>query len=170
MNPLFFLSLMVVGFFSHALLAHQSVHSGPTGWRVLDWRSDQIEQVVSAIPYIEGHTFTEAVDGKHCLTASNLVFDVKDDYAFDIDELVEISFDIELHQQPIDLLFQYDKNGATTKDVNIGEAWALSAAMYTFRGASARRDGLRVWRQAGCLSATVRYCLLVLTVRVLARF
>lgn len=93
-------------FFSLQSVAHSP---SPKNWEISDWHSDQILQVRSR--------FTEKTKGagdKECISSPYIVFDVKDSYAFDIDETVDISFDIDLKHQPSKVWLQYDKNGNTT--------------------------------------------------------
>ena len=103
--------LTTLTFFSSLFISLQSLaHSpSPKDWEISDWHSDQILQVRSRFT-----EQTKDAGNKECITSPYIVFDVKDSYAFDIDETVDISFDIDLKHQPSKLWLQYDKNGSTS--------------------------------------------------------
>lgn len=88
------------------------------GVHISDWSNDQIQQVTTMLPYTD-KDFLEIDDDKECITSPYMVFDVKDSYAFDIDETVDISFDIDLSYKQSEVLFQYDMNGNVIQERRI---------------------------------------------------
>ena len=91
---------------------------GPLGLHVTDLHDNQIQQVKTMLPFNEKDFLAKAGD-EGCITSPYIVFDVKDSYAFNIDETVDISFDIDLNHQQSEVLFQYDKNGSSAKEKSI---------------------------------------------------
>jgi len=105
------------GFISFLLLTlwFSAVHAhgvGPWG-HVLDWHTDQIDQVIAATKAGE----KISVDGKECVAGGILGFRVNDEYAFDIDETVWLDFDFYLDAAEAQLRLTYD--GGTPS----GSAW-----------------------------------------------
>lgn len=100
--------------FSCFSIAHQS---SPKGIQVFSWPNDQIRQVKTVFPF-KPAAF-ETIGDRACMSAGQMVFDVEDSYAFNIDETVDISFDIDISHQQSEVLFQYDMNGVSKKEHSI---------------------------------------------------
>lgn len=90
-------SVIVALLVSISALAHE--YSGPQGTVDVDWTIPQISRVQSAsysdVFGIEasvklGFPENEAIEGRDCVSGSLFMFDVDDEFAFDIDETVEI--------------------------------------------------------------------------------
>jgi hypothetical protein len=82
---------------SHAVVAHE--YSGPQGTVEVDWQAPNIKRIQSAsysdVFGIEasvkmGFPEPETIEGRACVSGSLFLFDVADEFAFDIDETVEI--------------------------------------------------------------------------------
>ena len=80
------------------------------GIHPIDWHTDKIEHVVSGSGTTEHGGKTEFVEGKHCITGNSLYFDVLDDYAFDIDETVELEVEFDLKATASTVQLAYDAN------------------------------------------------------------
>jgi hypothetical protein len=73
---------------ANATCVVQAHDVGPWG-RSLDWRSDQIDHVIT----LQDAGEVVSVNGKNCMSGGSLFFRVNDDYAFDIDETVWLDFE-----------------------------------------------------------------------------
>lgn len=82
---------------SYVAAAHE--YSGPQGSVVVDWTVPNVSRIESAsysdVFGIEasvkmGFPETEIIEGRECVSGSLFMFDVADDFAFDIDETVKI--------------------------------------------------------------------------------
>ena len=86
----------------------------------LDWQTDQVVRVFSAGRAMDwglaAHPHdpnpgVKEVDGRCCLIGGLFLFDIKDDFAFDIDETVEV--EVVVDRQTTDAFFYaYDRNGS----------------------------------------------------------
>ena len=81
-----------------------------TGIHQLDWHNPQIEKVTSGFGGSQYGGTTEFIDGKHCMVSDSLYFDVLDDYAFDIDETVELTVEFDLKEAASTVQLSYDAN------------------------------------------------------------
>jgi hypothetical protein len=73
----------------------------------LSWHSEQIRRVVS-LGYPQGST--EKIEGKDCMSGSLLSIDVSDDYAYDIDETVQVDVEFDLKGSDAEVELAYDKS------------------------------------------------------------
>ncbi len=80
--------------------------SDPVG-RKLDWRNEQIEDVVS----FQKFGSKTIVDGNECVTGGHLNFKVNDEIAFDIDEPVDVTVAIQQQRTALKLVLMHDGNG-----------------------------------------------------------
>ena len=78
-------------------IAHE--YSGPQGSVVVDWTVPNVSRIESAsygdafgieAAVKMGFPETEIIEGRECVSGSLFLFDVTDDFAFDIDETVEL--------------------------------------------------------------------------------
>lgn len=90
---IFLMGLVFIGII-FSLLNSSAHESGPLGWAISDWHNDQIQQVRSVLS-----ESAKDSGGKQCFSSPYIIFDVNDSYAFDIDETVDLSFDIDLSYQ-----------------------------------------------------------------------
>ena len=95
---------LLVLFFTSTAKAHQIL---PVGVHPLDWHSHQVNNVISGFG---GEGYTSHIDDKHCMTGRNLYFDVLDDYAFYIDETVELEIEFYLKNSAPQVELSYDAN------------------------------------------------------------
>ncbi len=81
----------------HATVPHE--YSGIHGKVIVDWHAPNVSRITSSgygdsfgveAAVKMGFPEIETVDGKECINGSYFLFDVADDYAFDIDETVEL--------------------------------------------------------------------------------
>jgi len=86
---------------------------GPMGAQRLDWSNGQISEVIAggSPVYFPGRITT--IEGKKCLIGSMFHINVRDEYAFDIDETVELEVEFRLQTSRMKVGIFYDKNGAT---------------------------------------------------------
>src|SRR5262245_13883043 len=76
------------------------------GMRPLEWRNEQFSQVV---PFA-GDGQKVSVQGKECLSGGNLHFNIRDDYAFDIDEPVWLDLELYIETGASKLSVVYDRS------------------------------------------------------------
>ena len=90
-------ALAAVSFWPPRAASHES--SGPQGSVVVEWKPNNVRRVFSSgygdafgleISAKKGFPSLETVEGKRCVNGSFFLFDVDDDYAFDVDETVEL--------------------------------------------------------------------------------
>ena len=90
-------SLFILGSFL-CLPPHALAHNfGVSGEFPLEWHTDQISRTIATGNMQHAGQVIE-VDGKQCLTGSGFSFDVDDDYAFDINETVEVEVEFSLQE------------------------------------------------------------------------
>lgn len=103
-------------FFSGVLLAHE--FSGPHGTVIVDWEAVNVKRIMSSgygdsfgLEAWARMGFPEpvTVDGRQCIDGSYFLFDVNDDFAFNIDETVTIEFLFE-RSRSNGFWFSYDRN------------------------------------------------------------
>ena len=87
--------------------------SDPRGRQSLDWKTEQISQVFSFLPFRSpGFAGLENHGGKQCMVGSLLDIRVRDEYAYDIDETVTIDVVFDMSSTTTDeVVLRYDKNG-----------------------------------------------------------
>jgi hypothetical protein len=127
-------------FLTTGLLASHAMAHGPEGPRGivrLDWSLDHISRILS-VGYGEilgphkAYPTIKEIDGCRCATGSLFAFDVDDEFAFDMDEVVEL--ELVYHATSSDSFrFLYDRNAAPelmaslptelTLDPSPGERW-----------------------------------------------
>lgn len=91
---------------------------GPLGAQPLDWSNGQISQVVAGGTPFYSPSHTEIIEGRECIVGNFLHFNVRDDFAFDIDESVNLEVEFWLQTpRAMRIFVSYDKNG-TTYDAN----------------------------------------------------
>src|SRR5207245_60101 len=105
-------TLLILTCLSFGEPSHSHV-AGPLGAQPLDWRSAQISGVVAggALSYFPSHVVT--LESRKCVTGNRLHFNVRDEYAFDIDESVELDVEFYLQARTTKVTVSYDRNGTT---------------------------------------------------------
>jgi len=102
--------------------------SGPQGTVDVDWTVPNVSRVQSAsysdVFGIEasvkmGFPETETIDGRECVSGSLFMFDVADDFAFDIDETVEIEILFD-RRRSTGFWISYDRNAMSEPLQEIG--------------------------------------------------
>ena len=83
---------------------------GARGSQILDWHSDEISRVVSFTPYGAAGKAV-IIEGKNCLQGFQFYFDVLDNFAFDVDESVELAIEFDLATSAKAIRLDFDKNG-----------------------------------------------------------
>ncbi len=108
--------LLIAILASHTAVAHE--YSGPQGSVVVDWAVPNVSRIESAsysdVFGIEasvkmGFPEPETIDGRECVSGSLFLFDVADNFAFDIDETVEIEILLD-RRRSTGFWFSYDRN------------------------------------------------------------
>jgi hypothetical protein len=105
------ITLLALIAYTPLLLAHGT---DGIGAHPIDWRTEQIRSVFSSAPYTSDkqHPGTDTVDGKTCMSGPFLNIDIDDNYAFDIDETLQLEVEFDLARSPSQILINYDKNGS----------------------------------------------------------
>jgi hypothetical protein len=130
--------------------AHE--YAGPHGTVIVDWKAPKVSRITSSgygdsfgieAAVKMGFPEAETVDGKNCIGGSYFLFDVADDYAFDIDEKVEIEILFD-RRRSNGFWFSYDRNALSEPAEAIefgksGEHWyahtiELERARFANRG------------------------------------
>ena len=148
----FFLILTL--FISSFAYADAMYDSGLLKKQILDWRTAQINEVSSIFtedPRIE----TE--NERSCMISSLLNIDVSDDYAFDIDEDVEIIVEFDLAKGSKDVTLRYDKNGdfAGVTNVQLPAHWKNRYYSHKFSLERARFAGRHIGSEIGAVGNLV---------------
>lgn len=108
------LSLSVISGGAHAHEIHRGIPN--MGDHSVDWRTDQISRTMTFSDDREiGRVVT--LDGKKCLEGRNFSFDVDDQYAFDIDEPVQVEVEFYQHREAVLPELNYEKNGEAAETV-----------------------------------------------------
>src|SRR5688572_8157083 len=82
---------------------------GPLGNEPLAWQSEHVDQVVGGGSSLFTHPHEVQVLGRKCISGGQLHFGVRDDYAFDIDETVEVEIEFYLGNTPERVTLTYDR-------------------------------------------------------------
>lgn len=98
------LNLLVITAVQGIAYSHQV---GPLGEQTLSWRTEQIARVVSRW----APSKVVSVHGKSCVSGSLLSFDVRDDFAFDIDEDVQLQIVVVPQKVAATVSVVYGRNG-----------------------------------------------------------
>jgi len=80
-----------------------------TAERVLDWKSSQIDQVTTGGDDLLPGDLTEVV-GRKCLRGSRFNFRVRNDFAFDVDETIQLDAEFHLDRSEANVEVSYDGN------------------------------------------------------------
>lgn len=108
--------------FASAIVAASAVgygHAvGPLGGQSLGWSNEQISGVIAGGTPRYYPSRTAIIEGKECLIGNMFNFNVRDEYAFDIDETVELEVEFYLPEFNTRVFVFYDKNG-TIFDSNV---------------------------------------------------
>ena len=97
-------------------MAHE--YAGPHGTVIVDWKIPNLSRILSSgygdsfgieAAVKMGFPEDEIVDGEYCISGSYFLFDVADDYAFDIDETVEIEILFD-RRRSTGFWISYDRN------------------------------------------------------------
>ena len=137
--------------FPHAESLHDS---GLLKNIILNWHTAQISQVTSIFTE---DVRTEREGSKVCMISRLLNIDVADDYAFDIDESVQVMVEFDLHKSNRDITLRYDKNG----DFSGGQMLLLPNERknryyrHTFKLARARFAGRHIGSDIGAVGNLV---------------
>lgn len=98
------------------VVAHEP--AGPQGSPIVNWSAPNVARVTASMygdafgmeaKVRQGLPAVENVDGRSCVVASYLLFDVADDFAFDIDEVVEVVLTID-RRRSTGFFIGYDRN------------------------------------------------------------
>lgn len=126
-------TLAVVSFWAPRTAAHEL--SGPRATMEVGWKPQHVRRVFSSgygdafgleISAKKGFPALETVEGRRCVNGSFFLFDVDDDYAFDLDETVELEILFD-RSRSTGFWYGYDRN-----------AVAETAAMIEFEESDAR--------------------------------
>ena len=114
-------SLFLMPFMVSSTIAY--AHSGdPRGRQILDWKTEQISQVSSFLPFNRpGYVGTKTFSGKRCMVGPLLSVNVSDQYAYDIDETVRVEVEFDMQSTATSIQLKYDRNGgiAGTKNTKL---------------------------------------------------
>jgi hypothetical protein len=131
-------AIAIAMFVSHASIAHE--YSGPHGAVLVDWKTANVSRITSSgygdsfgieAAVKMGFPQAETIDGKKCVAGSYFLFDVDDDFAFDIDETVEIEILFD-RQRSSGFWVSYDRN-AQSEPVEPVEFEASEEPWYTHK-------------------------------------
>lgn len=112
----YLLTVFFLNFTIEAVGAHEI---GPTGVQAIDWHSKTISRVVSpfismidlGVTVVGGVGKRIDVDGNICLHGHQFNLDINDSYAFDIDEDVTLTFEVDRKTSGDNFMVAYDQNG-----------------------------------------------------------
>jgi len=101
-------SLLTMAFilFSSILSAHPI---GPRGEIPLEWQTEQISRVIGG-GVKDSSSRIAVIEGKRCIVGNDFSFNVRDNFAFDIDEDVRLKVDFFLPEKNIPAYLAYDKS------------------------------------------------------------
>ena len=102
--------------FTVVLPAASSHEVGARGSQILAWHSDDISRVVSFTPYGMAGEVVH-IEGKECLQGYQFFFDVLDNLAFDVDEVIELAIEFDLATSAKNIRIDYDMNGGADAPV-----------------------------------------------------
>jgi len=83
---------------------------GPFGCQLLAWQNEQISRVIAGGHAASTHPREIEIDGRKCVVGSKLHFDVRDEFAFDIDETVELHIDFYVGSSAERAVLTYDRS------------------------------------------------------------
>lgn len=83
---------------------------GPMGVEPLSWQSEEISQVVGGGRPGYTHPQDVQVEGRSCVSGNLLNFNVRDEYAFDIDESVQLELQFYVREIAEKVTLTYDRN------------------------------------------------------------
>jgi hypothetical protein len=83
---------------------------GPMGTETLAWHTEQISRVVGSLPQRHVRTSVIQVQGRNCVSGGFLHFDVRDEFAFDIDETVELQIEFYTGTHAQHAILSYDRS------------------------------------------------------------
>jgi hypothetical protein len=118
-------ALAAVSFWAPCAAAHE--FSGPQGIVGVEWKPQHVRRVFSSgygdafgleISAKKGFPSLETVEGRRCVNGSFFLFDVDDDYAFDLDETVELEILFD-RSRSTGFWFGYDRNAIAETATNI---------------------------------------------------
>ena len=129
-------------------------HEGPRALAKLEWQADHIARTVTAgFPdSFSLFAFNQRVPekiinvaGRACIKANFLAFDIRDDYAYDLDESVTVELQF-LQQEKATILYGYDRSGLAeatgTLDLSASDKLqAVSVELERARFANRGMDG-----------------------------
>ena len=127
---------MIAVLVGHASTAHE--YTGPHGTVNVDWQTENISRITSSgygdsfgIEAAVKMGFPEAqtIDGKDCIDGSYFLFDVDDEFAFDIDENIELEILFD-RRRSTGFWVSYDRN-AKSEPVEAIEFEASDEKWYT---------------------------------------
>src|SRR5262245_42587375 len=107
---------------------------GPWDAELLHWHDDQISRVVGGGSPRYSNPHTVEVAGKNCVAGRLLSFDVRDQYAFDIDETVQVDIEFYKDVAPSSIRLTYDRSDgapAFNSNVFVGDALVRSIELPT---------------------------------------
>lgn len=112
----YFLAGLLVIFMTGNVQSHEV---GALGLRNIDWQTKEISRVISpsyAMNDLGVRALAAAgkkmmLDGDTCLRGHQFNLDINDNYAFDIDETVRLTLEIDVATSGPDILIAYDRNG-----------------------------------------------------------
>lgn len=123
---------------AHAATSHE--YSGAHGTVTVDWETPNVTRVLSSgygdafgveAAVKMGFPETETIEGKACINGSYFLFDVADDFAFDIDETVELEILFD-RRRSTGFWISYDRNAMAEPAESI-EFEASDQRWYTHR-------------------------------------
>ena len=113
--------------------------SGPRGIIKLDWQADNIARTFTA-GYPDSFGISSflrrelpsryQLHDKQCIKANFIAFDISDQFAFNIDEPVEVSFSFD-RSKTDNVLFSYDANGKTDAIHSLQNQHSQSPQLFT---------------------------------------
>lgn len=107
MRPPIAFAILMISIFTASATAHPGVSRG---LHPLDWHTPQINSVMTG-GFNGGEAgYTSEIGGKHCMTGNGFTIDVLDDYAYDIDEKVEVEVEFDLKTSHSQLELWYDES------------------------------------------------------------
>ncbi|MDC0178711.1 CehA/McbA family metallohydrolase [Woeseiaceae bacterium] len=102
LTPIIFFIILQPNAYTHGI--------GARGSQILNWHSEEISRVVSFTPYDAAGKVT-VIEGKQCLQGNQFYFDVLNNFAFDLDESIELVIEFDLATSTKKIRVDYDKNG-----------------------------------------------------------
>lgn len=110
-----FLTLFLLHFLDSDALSHGV---GPRGAQVLGWHTQDISRAVSFTPYDDPGAVVK-IERDRCLKGYQFYFDVRDTFAFDVDEDIDIEILFYLTGTTNSVSLKYDANGGESSTETI---------------------------------------------------